>query len=159
MTWTGFLFTYILGGVTFIPLVLLSLFAHAYFTLPTRNDLDVQHAASDDIVQPGDDTDALKTAQQEHKDDSKSRPKDVADVAAGYFAVCREYTPMGINARPIERPTPVGSTTVAAPSQSVYQAMYRSIFDRKQNPGPIDSNTAAAPRPKKAGNIFYIVLR
>ena len=81
------------------------------------------------------------------------------DVAAGYFAVCREYTPMGINAKPIERSTPVGSATVAAPSPSVYQTMYRSIFDRKPSPGPLDNKNGASQRPKKAGNVFFVVLR
>ena len=67
---------------------------------------------------------------------------------------------MGINAKPIERATPVGSTTVAAPSPSVYQAMYRSIFDRKQGPGPLDNGSSnSSQRPKRAGNVFYVVLR
>ncbi|KAJ8119685.1 hypothetical protein O1611_g10553 [Lasiodiplodia mahajangana] len=66
---------------------------------------------------------------------------------------------MGINAKPIERSTPVGSTTVAAPSPSVYQTMYRSIFDRKQAPGPLDDNKSVSQRPKRAGNVFYVVLR
>ena len=91
------------------------------------------------------------------------------DPASGYFAVCREYTPMGINAKPIERSTPVGSATVAAPSPSVYQTMYRSIFERK---GPAagaagsagggvgaGENNSMSQRPKNAGNVFYVVLR
>ena len=65
---------------------------------------------------------------------------------------------MGINAKPIERSTPLGSTTVAPPSPSVYQTMYRSIFDRKPVAGPLDNN-GLSQRPKKAGNVFYVVLR
>jgi hypothetical protein len=159
MGWTGFLLAYLLGGITFVPLLVIAVLAHAYFTSPYREDADVSQSATgdDDLIQPGDDLDSLRAAQ---KDGAKQRPvHHEQDVAAGYFAVCREYTPMGINAKPIERSTPVGSATVAAPSPSVYQTMYRSIFDRKQAPGPLDNKNGASQRPKKAGNVFYVVLR
>ncbi|KAI0476204.1 hypothetical protein GGR56DRAFT_641654 [Xylariaceae sp. FL0804] len=154
---TTFLLTYLLGGVTFIPLVVAVILLHAHLTFPVRNDADpTRDGDANSIVQPGDDTSSLTEARKE-----ESRQKLIAesDVAAGYFAVCREYTPMGINAKPIERTTPVGSTTVAAPSQSVYQSMYRSIFDRKQTSGPLDDSRNVSQRPKKAGNVFYVVLR
>jgi len=161
--WSAFLFAYFLGGVTFLPLLLVSILAHAYFTFPYRDDVEPKpDDASADIVQPGDDLAALKAAaQQLAKDESAKQAtgQQNPDVAAGYFAVCREYTPMGINAKPIERSTPMGSTTVAAPSQSVYQTMYRTIFDRKQTPGPLDNGKNISQRPKKAGNVFYVVLR
>jgi hypothetical protein len=159
MGWTAFLLAYFLGGITFLPLLVIAIFAHAYFTSPYREHADVSQSSArdDDLIQPGDDLEPLKTAQ---KDGVKHRPvHHEQDVAAGYFAVCREYTPMGINAKPIERSTPVGSATVAAPSPSVYQTMYRSIFDRKQAPGPLDNKNGASQRPKKAGNVFYVVLR
>jgi hypothetical protein len=155
-SWTGFLFTYLLGGLTFIPLVLCAILLHAYLTFPYREDLENDPTNEKDIVvQPGDDIAAIEA----HKDEAKPRANHDSDVAAGYFAVCREYTPMGINAKPIERSTPVGSTTVAAPSPSVYQTMYRSIFDRKQASGPLDNKNGMSQRPKKAGNVFYVVLR
>jgi hypothetical protein len=113
----------------------------------------------DNIVQPGDDTTALDAARAASREDAKARAARELEVAAGYFAVCREYTPMGINAKPIERSTPLGSTTVASPSPSVYQTMYRSIFDRKPAQGPLDNKAAVSQRPKKAGNVFYVVLR
>lgn len=160
-SWAGFLLIYLLGGLTFLPLVLITLLLHAYLTFPNRDDLDQPKPdPADDIVQPGDDTTDLKAAQAVHKDDSKApSSQHDTEVAAGYFAVCREYTPMGINAKPIERPTPVGSARVAAPSQSVYQSMYRSIFDRKQTPSLFDHGKNMSQRPKKAGNVFYVVLR
>ncbi|KAL2172573.1 hypothetical protein VTG60DRAFT_4692 [Thermothelomyces hinnuleus] len=161
MGWTAFLLTYLLGGVTFLPLVVAIVFVHAYFILPRRHhDADASQDSAgndDDLIQPGDDIEPLKAAQ---RDGIKNRATyHDQDVAAGYFAVCREYTPMGINAKPIERATPVGSATVAAPSPSVYQTMYRSIFDRKQPPGPLDNKNGGSQRPKKAGNVFYVVLR
>ncbi|KAK3396127.1 hypothetical protein B0T20DRAFT_416728 [Sordaria brevicollis] len=159
MGWTVFLLIYLFGGLTFLPLLVACVLLHAHFTFPYRPDA-VQHLdpQADDLVQPGDDLDALKA---EQKKDGKSRVTHHDDgVASGYFAVCREYTPMGINAKPIERSTPVGSTTVAAPSPSVYQTMYRSIFDRKSStPSPIDHKNGPSQRPKKAGNVFYVVLR
>ncbi|KAI2620554.1 hypothetical protein GGR54DRAFT_104572 [Hypoxylon sp. NC1633] len=158
MSWTAFLLTYLLGGVTFIPLLIFAVLLHAHLNFPVRDDSSVKDGENNagGIVQPGDDTTALKEAQ---KEESKQRLLAESDTAAGYFAVCREYTPMGINAKPIERSTPVGSTTVAAPSQSVYQSMYKSIFDRKPIPGPLDDSKTVSQRPKKAGNVFYVVLR
>ncbi|KFA75387.1 hypothetical protein S40288_02004 [Stachybotrys chartarum IBT 40288] len=160
-SWTAFLLAYFLGGVTFIPLVVIVILAHGYYAFPLRDHVDT--ATDDDeksnLVQPGDDTSALEAAKTSGKDDAKSRANRDMEVAAGYFAVCREYTPMGINAKPIERSTPVGSATVTSPSPSVYQTMYRSIFDRKPVPGPLDSRNNVNPRPKKAGNVFYVVLR
>lgn len=157
-SWTSLLVAYLLGGVTFIPLLVIAVLVHGYHTFPVRNDLSTRDD-EDGIVQPGDDTALLEDAKAAASaDESKARAKQDLDVAAGYFAVCREYTPMGINAKPIERSTPLGSTTVAPPSPSVYQTMYRSIFDRKPVAGPLDNN-GLSQRPKKAGNVFYVVLR
>ncbi|KAJ8116656.1 hypothetical protein ONZ43_g4394 [Nemania bipapillata] len=156
-SWTVFLLTYLLGGVTFVPLVVAAILFHAHLTLPVHDDSrPVRTSDVDSIVQPGDDTSDLESAQ---KEEARQKLLADSDVAAGYFAVCREYTPMGINAKPIERSTPLGSTTVAAPSPSVYQTMYRSIFDRKQASSPLDENKSVSQRPKRAGNVFYVVLR
>lgn len=170
--WTALLVAYLVGGVTFVPLLFGLVLLHAHYTLPFRRDMDgVPDGHPDSVVQDGDDTVALDARRAKERggdngdDDARSRRKkdsDAAvhelDVAAGYFAVCREYTTMGINAKPIERATPVGTATVAPPSPSVYQTMYRSIFDRKPVPGPIENNSMSH-RPKKAGNVFYVVLR
>ena len=177
-SWSGFLFAYLLGGLTFIPLVLLTIFFHALYTFPKRSDLnpeetpngrkrgasssatdglDSEKDSKDDLIQAGDDTDVLDAAKREEKRSTGASER--METASGYFAVCREYTPMGINAKPIERATPMGSTTVAAPSQSVYQTMYRSIFDRKAAPAGTVENSSMSQRPKKAGNVFYVVLR
>ncbi|KAK1826497.1 testis-expressed sequence 2 protein [Podospora conica] len=158
MGWTTFLFAYLVGGVTLLPLAVAVLLAHAYFTLPYRDDVGREPSSTaDDLIQPGDDVGALKAVQ---KSETKHRPTHHdQDVAAGYFAVCREYTPMGINAKPIERTTPVGSATVASPSPSVYQTMYRSLFERKPTPNPLENHSVGNQRVRKAGNVFYVVLR
>lgn len=153
------LIAYFVGGITFLPLLVLAIFVHAHYTFPYRADVDADSidATYHEIVDQDDDTTALDAEAAKEKKGGM----DSSDVAAGFFAVCREYTPMGINAKPIERSTPVGSTTVAAPSQSVYQTMYKSIFDRKQSPANGQSTDYAtkSQRPKKAGNVFYVVLR
>lgn len=159
-SWTAILVAYLLGGVTFIPLVIAAVLVHGYCTFPHRRHVGsprTEHEA-DGIVQPGDDTASIDAAKEVAAEELKTRANRDLDVAAGYFAVCREYTPMGINAKPIERSTPMGSTTVAPPSPSVYQTMYRSIFDRKPVAGPLEGN-GLSQRPKKAGNVFYVVLR
>ncbi|OAA60129.1 hypothetical protein ISF_06140 [Cordyceps fumosorosea ARSEF 2679] len=174
--WTALLVAYLLGGVTFVPLLLGLVLLHAHYTLPFWWDMDggvVLDGHPDSVVQDGDDTAALAAHRAKQKeeergdkggdDDGRNRRKRDSDaheidVAAGYFAVCREYTLMGINAKPIERATPVGTATVAPPSPSVYQTMYRSLFEKKPVPGPIENNSMSH-RPKKAGNVFYVVLR
>ncbi|KAF4337009.1 hypothetical protein FBEOM_9127 [Fusarium beomiforme] len=152
------LIAYVLGGLTFIPLVIVSVLAFIFYTSPIVDDTTNEPRYSP-IVDKDDDTTALEAAKRSHKKDNRAHENDL-DVAAGFFAVCREYTPMGINAKPIERSTPVGSTTVAPSSPSVYQTMYRSIFERKPTPGPLDNNSnSTSQRPKNAGNVFYVVLR
>lgn len=165
-SWATFLFAYLLGGLTFIPLVVVVVLSHAHWTLPSREDTEPASPSADEsIVQTDDDTTALEKARAEQSDaegggaQDKPRPAQDNESAAGYFAVCREYVPMGINAKPIERATPVGPTTVAAPSQSVYQTMYRSIFDRKPQAGPLENKNPQNQRPRNAGNVFYVVLR
>lgn len=149
---------YLLGGVTLLPVLVVLVLTHAHLTFPVRDaTIDAQPRTADSIIQPGDDTEALDAAVSQKS--SKSAFATDNNVASGYFAVCRDYTPMGINAKPIERVSPAGSTTVAAPSQSVYQSMYKSIFDRKQESGPLGDSKSLSQRPRRAGNVFFVVLR
>ncbi|KAL7947758.1 hypothetical protein V8C42DRAFT_315487 [Trichoderma barbatum] len=158
--WTTILVAYLVGGVTFIPLVVAFIFIYGYNNLPYRRVLGIQDEPDDgDIVHPSDDTTALDEARRERNNSESKRANADIDVAAGYFAVCREYIPMGINAKPVERSTPIGSATVTPTSPSVYQTMYRSIFDRKAAANSMDNSSSVSQRPKKAGNVFYVVLR
>jgi hypothetical protein len=157
---TTFLFVYILGGITFIPLLILSILLHAYLTFPIHEDTAYRESDEDPIVRPGDDVDAIKKAQKTLGEKFQPRDNHEADVAATYFSVFREFVryPGGVNSKPLERNTPVGTTTISAPSPSVYQSMYRSIFDRKPSTSPLDNKGAGKPQ-KKNGNMFYVVLR
>jgi hypothetical protein len=154
---TGFLFIYVLGGLTFLPLLIAALLVHAYVTFPIREDTAFPENEQASIVEPGDDVDAIKRAQKTLGEKFQLRNNE-ADVAAGYFSIFREFNTNGVNSKPLERTTPVGTATISAPSPSVYQSMYRSIFDRKPSTSPLDNKGAGKPQ-KKAGNVFYVVLR
>ncbi|KAI9669144.1 MAG: hypothetical protein M1831_000736 [Alyxoria varia] len=138
------LIAYIFGGVTLLPLLFILGACHAYFVLPPEKD---KPHRSEETIRPEERNKELeeKLAPRGHE----------PDAAAGYFAVCREYVPGGVNGKPPERTTPAGET-ITAESPSVYQSMYRSIFDR----GKTQSPSIEAGKPiKKARNVFYVVLR
>lgn len=138
------IFGYLLGGLTFIPIVI----CLAYLALPLRSPSNPTCVLDND--ERDESSDITSTS-------GKYPQGQETDVAAGYFAVCREYVPGGQNGKPPERTTPAGEV-VGEESPSVYQSMYRSIFDRRQAPS-IDPNKANGKTTKKANNVFYIVLR
>lgn len=160
VTFTAFLTIYLVGGLTFIPIVVLLLLAHAYYTFPIRdvqtlpeNEADKLHVQTAELRRTISEKD-LASLPPGTRSSSQER-----DVAAGYFAVCREFVPGGVNGKPPERTTPAGEV-VAVESPSVYQSMYRSIFDRNKVPGPaIEQVNGSRQSTKKARNVFYIVLR
>lgn len=157
MSLKAFVYIYLLGGVTFIPLVLGLILLYAYYTLPDQKALE--KAPKEDpayLVQDGDEKVVLKTGTDDLAE--KFHRKHESDVAAGYFAVCREYVPGGVNGKPPEKLSPAGEI-VATESPSVYQTMYRSIFERVQKPS-IEPNKDNAGKPvKRTNNVFYVVLR
>lgn len=160
---------YLLGGLTFIPLVLWV--GIVVGTRKIEEGSDAVHGIGEDEgdKKVGDGTkngtknnldadwgvEGLEDIQMGVLDGLKRRTH-VPDVAAGYFAVCREYVPGGINGKPPERTTPAGSV-IATESPSVYQSMYRSIFDRNKSFTP--TLDGANGKSKRARNIFYVVLR
>ncbi|OOF98556.1 hypothetical protein ASPCADRAFT_204307 [Aspergillus carbonarius ITEM 5010] len=156
-SYASFLFVYVLGGLTFIPLVLSLVLLFAYLTLPSLSPSSEKSCNSthSGLQRPTDDQYSLKSGTDELAE--KFHRTHDSDVAAGYFAVCREYVPGGVNGRPPERTTPAGEV-IAAESPSVYQAMYRSLFDRKQAP-TIEPAKNNPKNGKRGRNVFYIVLR
>ncbi|MCJ1274485.1 hypothetical protein MMC21_002281 [Puttea exsequens] len=153
-----FILIYLLGGLTFLPILLILILVHAYFTFPEYppSPISLEHG-SVGLQVPTDDERALKSGSSAANLAEKFQRRHEADVAAGYFAVCREYVPGGINGKPPERTTPAG-TVVATESLSVYQSMYRSIFDRKQGP-TIDPGKGNGKAVRRARNVFFVVLR
>ncbi|KAL3454045.1 hypothetical protein BJX65DRAFT_262712, partial [Aspergillus insuetus] len=152
----SFLFAYFLGGLTLLPLVLSLILIYSYLFLPSSSpQSDHASASASSICRSNDDQYSLKSGTDELAE--KFYRTHDTDVAAGYFVVCREYVPGGVNGKPPERTTPAGEV-ITAESPSVYQAMYRSLFDRKQAP-TIEPTKTTAKNAKRARNMFYIVLR
>ncbi|KAF1841826.1 uncharacterized protein K460DRAFT_409266 [Cucurbitaria berberidis CBS 394.84] len=159
-----FVWGYLIGGLTLLPAVL----ALAWFLCTTPVDHEslggtapnggVEGRRKSNGSMSGNDEDSNNLGfglDDEILEKLKGRTH-VPDVFAGYFAVCREYVPGGINGKPPDRTTPAGAV-VSMESPSVYQSMYRSIFDRNKTMSPtIEASNA---RSKKARNVFYVVLR
>ena len=118
----SFLFIYLLGGLTFIPLITLLFLLYSYLTLPSafQQPEHVDGSTNVDIRRLHDDQYSLKSGTDKLAE--KFYRTHDTDVAAGYFVVCREYVPGGINGKPPERTTPAGEV-IAAESPSVYQTM------------------------------------
>ena len=161
-----FLWGYLIGGLTLLPAVAV----FAWYWTTTETDAKLLEEPPNDL--------ANKTGRREYKssvkegryeyiktlgvgldeqilDSLKGRTHE-ADVFAGYFAVCREYVPGGVNGKPPERTTPAGAV-VAMESPSIYQSMYSNIFNRNKTMSP--SLDAPNAKTKKARNVFYVVLR
>lgn len=159
MSFKAFVYIYLLGGVTFVPLVLGLFFLYAYYTLPEPKDSNNAPAAVDassQLIRDGDEKVVLRTGTDDLAE--KFHRKHESDVAAGYFAVCREYVPGGVNGKPPEKLSPAGEV-IASESPSVYQTMYRSIFDRAQKPSIEPNKDNAGKVVKRTNNVFYVVLR
>lgn len=156
-SFTTLLAVYVLGGLTFVPLIALLLLLLAYYTFPEA----VRREPPEPSLQRPLEEDVFKT------DDEKlvRRLTNSVDVAAGYFLVTREWVPSGINGRPPERASPVAGNAAPQPttnqnnSPSVYQSMYRSLFDRKSSIGAADVANNLKPKGKRPTNEFFVVLR
>ena len=92
----SFFFAYVLGGVTFIPLILLFAFIHASLFLPAKGGATIETKKDEQkLNRSGDDGTTLKSGADALAE--KFHRQHDSDVAAGYFAVCREYVPGGVN--------------------------------------------------------------
>lgn len=157
MSFRTLLYAYLIGGITFVPLVIGLLLLYVYYTLPTSGswkDLAKEEPAG--LHTEDDDKAVLKSGTDDLAE--KFLRKHESDVAAGYFAVCRQWVPGGVNGKPPERLSPAGDV-VASESPSVYQTMYRSIFDRVHKPTIEPGKEGAGKLAKKTNNVFYVVLR
>lgn len=151
-SYLGVFFIYVLGGLTLPPIILILILFHAYLTFPIRRSWSATSNQEESLKRPGDDEEAFNSRAGDLPETLRTRSHE-ADVAAGYFAVCREYVPGGVNGKPPERTTPAGEV-IATESPSVYQSMYRSIFDRNKTP-----TMEPVKGVKRARNVFYVVLR
>ncbi|KAH6446431.1 hypothetical protein HBI57_220540 [Parastagonospora nodorum] len=160
-----FVWGYLLGGLTLLPAV--AALAWFWFTAEVKHE-GLEQPQTGDIS--GHRRQSNGSTHSRHGNDNSlgvgldeeilkklKRRTDEPDTFAGYFAVCREYVPGGVNGKPPDRTTPAGAV-VSMESPSVYQSMYRSIFDRNKAASP-SIDAAANARNKKARNVFYVVLR
>lgn len=154
MSLRTFIYIYILGGLTFIPLVLILFVLTIWYSSPEKKQtLEVSKDDPGYLIRDGDEKIVLKTGTDDLAE--KFHRKHESDVAAGYFAVCREYVPGGVNGKPPEKLSPAGDV-VAQESPSIYQNMYRSIFERVQKPSIEQGKDGVG---KRSNNVFYVVLR
>ncbi|KAJ5971056.1 uncharacterized protein N7479_000974 [Penicillium vulpinum] len=142
----SFLFVYALGGITFIPLLLSLILLYAYLTLPFAPQLPQScEKAPDPVRQPTDDDFSLKSGTDQLAE--KFHRTHESDVAAGYFAVCREYVPGGVNGKPPRERLPQEKSLRP-----------KVLACTRQTPS-IDPAKANGKATKRARNVFYIVLR
>jgi hypothetical protein len=151
---TSFFFGYLLGGFTFLPL--LAVIAYFCLTRPPNKNCT---ASSDPPHVPGiEEEDITKQELAGLPSEVQVRQHDPGG-ASGYFAVTRAYVPGGVSGKPPERSTPAGSS-ISGESPSVYQTMYRSIFERNKSPSPsMDTSKGNSRGTKRSRNVFYVVLR
>ena len=151
----GLLIGYVVGGLSFLPLLAWSL-----WIWNTRHQSDSQAHTSPRLPDQGADTEfgdwgAGLGEDLLHELKNKHAP----DAASGYFAICREYVPGGVNGKPPDRNASVTGSLSAMESPSVYQSMYRSIFDRTRNSAPTLNTSPSQGKNKRPRNVFYVVLR
>lgn len=140
-----------------MPLCIAAVLAFIYYTsIPLAERPSARRDDPGEIIRPDDEQSVFKTGTDDLEE--KFHRKHDSDVAAGYYAVCREYVPGGVNGKPPDRLSPAGEV-VANESPSVYQSMYRSIFDKSQKAKIDPSKEGAGKTVKRANNVFYVVLR
>ena len=101
--------TYLLGGVTLLPGILFLVFLHTYLTSPQIFlSTNIENASTDSLQDSQDDGQNLRSAASAQNFADKLPRRHTPDVASGYFAVCREYIPGGVNGK------------VSSPNQSLY---------------------------------------
>lgn len=166
-----FLTVYVLGGLTFIPICIAVVAAIFFYTSPiatqstgsSQDDSNTKTLDPSDLKRAGDGT--VFKSNTDNLEEKFHRKHD-SDVAAGYFAVTREWVPGGVNGKPpaTDKSVVGQDGMVGNDSPSVYQTMYRSIFERRgaasaemgkdgQNKGGRGTGRASS------NNIFYVVLR
>ena len=173
MTFKTLFYAYILGGLTFIPLVLAAVLIPAWLLLPRvedgggtkREDEGAEKREKDDV---------------KSKDAPELKGKEGDEGASGTFAVLRTFDFPTAIAALNARNNPAGGAAAAADgtveagsagSESVYQSMYRSVFDRNKaaaaNSSVLEAEDASAAANANAkarrkvtpANVFYIALR
>ena len=175
MPFTTFALTYLLGGLTFLPLLLLTLLTPAWLLLPERKG-----TRRDGIDQPVTEEEREETERLLKAQDEKYTNTAEAAIS-GTFAVLRCYhfpaaaaalnTKGNVGAAGSTRSGANDGSTEAS-SESVYQSMYRSVFDRSRNGSAAssvlenvheetdsDGDDRSVKKKTVSASVFYMVLR
>lgn len=179
MTFANLVCAYLAGGLTFVPLLLLAVLLPAWLLLP-KVDQDGKRGGRDEADGKSSDGDGDAGGKSPSIPvDDKFRGPDGSASAEATFAVLRSYNfPTALAAMEARSRsaagagsgTPSADGTEAAGSESVYQSMYRSVFDRSSKNTPAtakplldgeDGDAAGAKLSKAAASkhCYYIVLR
>ncbi|KAK4495321.1 hypothetical protein PRZ48_013652 [Zasmidium cellare] len=174
MSFRTLVFTYLLGGLTFLPLVLAAVLASAWYLLPKAGHAEEPQRDGAEEKR----TEGVEEVDKEGRH-SRSRQESTSDAgASGTFAVLRKYdfqaAIQALNAR--QNGTATGAAPgndatagegVASGSESVYQSMYRSVFSSNKSAASSTSildhdeaqQTPTNRRKSVSANIMFIVLR
>lgn len=167
MSLTSLLSAYLLGGITFLPLLLITVITTLWFALPQIPD-EGKEATRDDKIEGKAEVKGKEGVQE---DDFSSD-----GAANATFAVLRSYnfqsalSTLNSKANAGSHGGGDGQTEMTGQeSMSVYQSMYRSVFDRSKtalNRNPLadtDEPASGAPARSKpavpTGSMYHIVLR
>ncbi|KXT10666.1 hypothetical protein AC579_6344 [Pseudocercospora musae] len=170
MTFRAYLFTYIFGGLTFIPLLLAAILIPAWYLQPRVSNIEATKA--------GNGSEGEKPKSNEEESGNAKETGHTNDAAAsGTFAVLRRYdfqaAITAINARNntgssnANDGNAVGENGGSSTGESVYQSMYRSVFVGNKNTNSTTSLLQSedlqdgSPNRKRVApaNVLYIVLR
>lgn len=179
MTFRALLYAYVLGGLTFLPLLLVAVVGLGWSLLPIADEAaegNKKDGATEKASRSEDDQKAIDALlAKKHEEISEGG-------ASGTFAVLRKYDFQAANAALVARHNVSanavstgaggdGGVEAAKESESVYQSMYRSVFDRgkagsqtsvlanEEEAAAAALATAKTRRNVTPANVFYIVLR
>jgi hypothetical protein len=137
------LFIYVFGGLTFIPLLIVSFLAFIYYTSPIKTSF----GADDPARQADADATTLEAqrlpVEDQQKDDDELESVDAHKI--GWLQVSREYdSRIGL----------IGPDKIPGNNRGKYMDKMRSLLDRQDTLAP---NTSAFLKVKAA--MFYAVLK
>ncbi|EMC98171.1 hypothetical protein BAUCODRAFT_32171 [Baudoinia panamericana UAMH 10762] len=152
MGFLAYLFVYVFGGLTFLPLVLVAVLAALWALLPDANNAAKSASILDEQDQSGSEGESKENGEIAKTELEDRGTSDGSVAASCTLAVLRSYhlpsAVAALNARnavpngasstshaangsldgaPAETPSGAGSG-----SESVYQSMYRTVFDRSK---------------------------
>ena len=146
-------FAYILGGITLLPLLAILTILAAFYNSSThiiRNKSSEENEKSE-----------IKEKPNEHDVGASAEPNEAernfqdGNLTAAYFSICRDYIPGG---PAISRTAATG--LIGLENSSVYQSVYRSIFDRSKTQVSVAEGGNASPKQaREVKSLYFVVLR